>query len=302
MPSFEKKCLQPKGLEEPKKTLKNSMILLKALAILLLIYILLCLALVGCQRQVVYYPSKATEEQLDNEARKKGMVRWRGEDGTSVGWKMAAAGDGSRAVVVFHGNAGYALHRTYIADGFEALEEEHAWSVYLFEYPGYGARPGQPSQSTFQTTAAAAISSLFDDYEKLFVVGESIGTGVATHLAERFSERIDGLLLITPFTSLVDVGKKHYPIFPIDLLLRERYDNRSALRHYQGPVAFLIAGNDEIIPNSLSYKLYEGYDGFKRMWIQEGQGHNTLNFAPSAPWWQEMAGFLLHPRSASGRD
>ncbi len=278
------------------------MIFLKALSILLVIYALLCLALVGCQRQVVYYPSQATEERLVREAETEGLTMWRDEDGKYIGWKTAAGKNGSRAVVVFHGNAGYALHRTYIADGFEALDEENTWSVYLFEYPGYGAKPGQPSQKNFQATAAAAVSGLFDDHEKLFLAGESIGTGVATHLAEKFADRIDGLVLITPFTSLVDVGKKHYPIFPIDLLLRERYDNRSALSHYHGPAAFLVAGNDEIIPPSLSYRLYESYDGPKRIWVQEGRGHNTLNFAPSASWWQEMADFLLHPDTGRGKD
>jgi len=280
-------------VEESKKEKNNSsMIVLKALSILLVIYTILCLALVGCQRQVVYYPSRAPLNHLLDEAEKKGMTAWR-ENGEIIGWKRAAVADGSKAVVVFHGNAGYALHRTYIADGFEALAGENSWSVYLFEYPGYGARPGEPSEKLFQTAAATAVSSLFGDHEQLFLVGESIGSGVASHLARRFSEKIDGLLLITPFTSLVDVGKKHYPIFPIDLLLRERFDNRAALSHYHGPVAFLIAGRDEIIPNSLSYELFEEYDGPKRIWVQEGRGHNTLNFAPSAPWWQEMADFLV---------
>ncbi len=100
------------------------------------------------------------------------------------------------------------------------------------------------------------MASLFNqDYDQLFLVGESIGTCVAASLENQYSARTKSVLLITPFTSLVDVGKVHYPIFPIALLLRDRYDYVESLKGYGGPVAFLIAGADEIVPPSLGYQL-----------------------------------------------
>jgi hypothetical protein len=268
---------------------------LKMFGILVLIYGGLSLMLVSCQRKMIYFPSNDSEKNLLREAETKGMTAWRNTGGELIGWKGSAQknGSGRIAVVVFHGNAGYALHRDYLVRGFSALDDKKSWTIHIFEYPGYGARQGSPSEELFKATAGEAVASLFiENYDRLYLVGESIGTGVVTHLADQYSERIDGLLLITPFTSLVDVGMKHYPIFPIGLLLRERFDNVKSLEGYSGPVAFLIAEADDIVTASLGLKLYESYSGPKKIWIQEGRGHNNLNYDPRAPWWHEVVDFL----------
>lgn len=273
---------------------------LKMLGILVLIYGGLLLLVAGCQRKMIYFPSQGSEETLLKEANAKGLTAWRNAEGDLIGWKASKPGnaDVGNAVVVFHGNAGYALHRDYFADGFLALTDQTPWTVYIFEYPGYGARPGPPSEERFQKTAGEAVADLLKKkYERVFLVGESIGSGLACHAANEFSERIDGLLLITPFTSLVDVAKKHYPLFPVGLLLRERYDNLRTLEGYHGPVAFLIAGADEIIPPSLGRRLFEFYSGPKRVWVQEGRGHNTLDYDPRALWWKEVTDFLLNSKT-----
>jgi len=275
---------------------------LKMLGILVLIYGGLLLFVVGCQRKMIYFPSQGPEELLLKEAKAKGMTAWRDAEGNLIGWKASPEDgtEGGNAVVVFHGNAGYALHRAYFVDGFLSLNDQPPWTVYIFEYPGYGARPGRPSEETLKATAGKAVESLFgEDFSRILLVGESLGTGIATHLANRFPDRIDGLLLITPFTSFVDVGRKHYPIFPVGLLLRERYNNRKALQGYHGPVAFLIAGADEIIPPALGRRLYEAYEGPKRLWVQEGRGHNTLDYHPRASWWSEVTEFLRNPDSGA---
>lgn len=271
---------------------------MKMFGILVLIYGGLLLMLVSCQRKMIYFPNHGSEERLLKEAHGKGLSAWRNADRELIGWKASPPenGSGGNAVVVFHGNAGYALHRDYFVDGFLALDDTTPWTIHIFEYPGYGARQGGPSEERFKASAGEAVASLFsENYDRLFLVGESLGTGVATHLAARFPERVDGLLLITPFTSLVDVGRKHYPFLPVGLLLQERYDNLAPLEGYGGPVAFLIAEADEIIPASLGRKLYEAYAGPKRIWVQEGRGHNSLDYHPRATWWKEVVGFLHNP-------
>jgi uncharacterized protein len=267
---------------------------LKICGVLFLVYGGLVLLLAGCQRKMIYFPTQASEERLLREAQSKKMSAWRSDDGELVGWKssLSQSEKGGKALVVFHGNAGYALHRDYFVNGFLALEDGDLGAVYIFEYPGYGARKGSPAEAKFKADAGEAVAGLFDHHDRLFLVGESLGTGVATHLAERFSRQIDGLLLITPFTSLVEVGRKHYPFFPVNMILRQRYDNIGPLQSYGGPVAFLIAGADEIIPPSLGHKLFEIYSGPKRIWIQEGRGHNSLNYDPQALWWKEVMDFL----------
>ncbi len=139
--------------------------------------------------------------------------------------------------------------------------------------------------------AEEALRNVPADGRPLFVAGESLGTGVAAALAARHPERVAGLLLITPFLNLADVGRRHYPWLPVRLLLRDRYDSRAALRRYRGPAAFLLADHDEVVSAESGRLLYESYQGPKRLWRQAG-GHNTINYSPNAAWWRETAKFL----------
>lgn len=266
---------------------------LKILGVAFLFYAAMVLMLAGCQRHLIYYPSRGGEAQLLQVAEETGMAPWRNAEGEIIGWKASARGgeeEEVRTVVVFHGNAGYALHRGYFVNGFQTLPG--AWEVYVFEYPGYGSRAGRPSEARIVAGAEEAMGQLAREGRTgLYLVGESLGSGVATAMAERFPENTSGLLLVTPFTTLADVGQAHYPFFPVKLLLRERYDNRGALAGYSGPVAILLAERDEVVPARLGRELYESYAGPKRLWVQEGHTHNTLDLSAGASWWREVAEF-----------
>jgi uncharacterized protein len=244
------------------------------------------------QRQLIYYPEVAPEERLLKTASGIGLRDWRDRDGQLIGWHTPSTRNTARRVVVFHGNAGHSLYRQYFADGFLALGDD--WQVYLFEYPGYGARQGTPSESGIKAAALDAVEELRTEHpEPLYLVGESLGSGVATHLASTMPTRVDGLLLVTPFTSLTDVAAGHYNWLPVRALLSDRYDSGKALRSYRGPVAFLVAGSDEIVPAELGRELHAIYQGPKLLIEQAGAGHNTLNFDPAASWWREVSDFLL---------
>lgn len=247
------------------------------------------------QRQLIYYPQVEPEEVLLQVAASLGLRDWRDENGRLIGWRSSDPGGGARRVVVFHGNAGYALHRDYYVAGF--LAQPQNWEVYLFEYPGYGARPGEPSESGIKAAAVEAVELLLSHGAgPLYLVGESLGSGVASYLSSRYPEQVSGLLLVTPFTSLVDVAAHHYSFLPVRALLGERYDSGKALRHYRRPVAFLVAGSDEIVPPTLGQRLYDSYRGPKWLHVEPGAGHNTLPFYPAAGWWREVTQFLTASR------
>lgn len=248
----------------------------------------LILVMAGCQRNMMYYPTQCSEAEAVRQAAPDGLVPWRAAEGELIGWRRADAPEAGDALLVFHGNAGFAAHRGYFAHGFAPH-----MAVFLFEYPGYGSRPGRPSEARFAEAAAAALAQLRAERKgRIFVAGESIGTGVACGLAARHPEDIAGLFLVTPFTRLVEVGRTHYPLLPVGLFLRDRYENAAHLRGYRGPVAFLVAGRDEVIPARLGLALHEGYAGPKRLWVQPEQGHNTLDYSPRNAWWREVAEFM----------
>lgn len=258
-----------------------------AARIVILVYVGFLVLMVGCQRHFIYHPIRESESLLIQNAEVEGYRPWRNMEGTIVGWRPADESEDWRAVV-FHGNAGYSLHRTYYAGGFG-----EDWEVILFEYPGYGARGGRPSESAFFDAAEEAMRLLLDENDRpLLLVGESLGSGIACEMAKRFPDKVAGLLLVTPFTNLADVGKRHFPFLPVRWLLRDRYDNRQALKKYSGPVAVVLAERDEVIPADIGRRLFEEYHGPKKLWVQPGRTHNTLDLSPGAAWWPELTAFL----------
>lgn len=247
--------------------------------------------LAAFQRQMIFFPQTAAEPELLREAGHIGLQPWRDGNGALIGWRAPGQEAATARMLVFHGNAGYALHRGYYVAGLQALG--NSWDVILFEYPGYGARSGTASADGFRATAAAALELLREEDDRpLYLLGESLGSGVATHLAAAFPGQVAGLLLVTPFTSLADVAGHHYPVLPIRALLTENFDSAAALQNYAGPVAFLVAGSDEVVPTELGQKLHDGYKGPKWLRIVPGAGHNTLPMHPREPWWAEASAFL----------
>ena len=261
----------------------------------------------GCERSMIYYPTRSSEESLRGLAQSRGLTPWHNESGERIGWRSASPGAGGSgtALAVFHGNAGHAADRSYFVDGIGAAVREEPWTIFLFEYPGYGSRPGQPSERVIKAGARAAVQHLLaEGFTSLFVAGESLGGGVASHLAATFPDQVDGVVLITPFTSLAEVAQHHYPGWLVRMLLSERYDNVDELTRYRGPVAILLAGEDEVVPAELGRRLHDTYQGPKRLWVQSGRGHNTLDLSRDASWWRELVQFLRStpnkkPRSPS---
>jgi pimeloyl-ACP methyl ester carboxylesterase len=243
----------------------------------------------------MYIPSREPESALLARARNLGLEPWRDETGAIIGWRSIHSGrHAANRMLVFHGNAGYALHRDYYVSGFQGIDDGHDWEVYLFEYPGYGARPGAVGQEQFVKAGLRALEALrAKDSRPIFLLGESLGSGSACALAHAAPDRVAGLFLVVPFARMGDVAAHHFSFLPVRLMLRDRWDNAAALRGYHGPVAMLIADQDEVVTATQGHLLFEGYAGPKRLWIEPNAGHNTIEFRASAPWWREVSDFLL---------
>jgi pimeloyl-ACP methyl ester carboxylesterase len=246
------------------------------------------LAVAALQRRLIYFPTTAPAHELVAVAQRLGLDPWE-IDGEIVAWRTPSGRRTQKRLIVFHGNAGLALDRSY----FLGLPPDPgSWQVILAEYPGYGSRSShEPSEQSFRDTARTLLAHLHDEGDQpVFAVGESIGTGIATWLAGSHPESVAGLILVTPLPSLADVAAHHYPWLPVRRLLHDRYDAVEALRSYRGPIAFVVAEDDDIVPAALGRKLYDAYAGPKRLWVQEAAGHNTLDYDPS--WWADVFAYL----------
>jgi uncharacterized protein len=256
----------------------------------ILIIIISAMILSSCNLQysLLYYPDSSlpSREELaaDNiQFWPSGPGDYRGFIGT------IAIGEIKGTVIVFHGNAGTAADRAYYVTALGTL----GYRVILAEYPGYGARKGELGETAFVNDAQATVRLATEKYGgPIFLVGESLGCGVASGAARDKSLTIPGIILITPWDTLLAVAKSKFPIFPVRLFMKDRYDNSGNLQGFRGKIAVVGAGKDEIIPIRHAHELYKSLPEHKKMWIITGAGHNDWPMLVDVSQWREFMDFL----------
>ncbi|HZJ16227.1 MAG TPA: alpha/beta hydrolase [Chthoniobacteraceae bacterium] len=257
-------------------------------------YLLALVGVVTFQNKLIYFPTRASEVNLLEGARRVELEPWRDESGAIIGWRSQHPQSPTEArFLVLHGNAGYALHRWPYAAGFS---EVLSCEVYILEYPGYGARAGSPSESSLLDAGEQALRLLKKGSAlPVFVLGESIGSGVAAGVAARAPDLVSGLIMLTPLSCLDDVAAYHFPWLPVRLLLRDHYPAIEWLKKYHGPLAVTLASDDEVIPNKFGQKLFDSYAGPKRLWTKPGM-HNTIHTSLDPLWWRAVVEFVRRGR------
>jgi pimeloyl-ACP methyl ester carboxylesterase len=257
-----------------------------------LVYLGFCLLVAGCQSKMLYFPTRHTEAEALALAAQSGLEPWRDAQGRLIGWKRPAPRAAAR-LLVFHGNAGSASDRSFYADAFGAMQNGAAWEVCILEYPGYGSRAGSPGKKSFIAAGRAAVENLLAaDKRPVFLLGESIGSGTAAALAGEKPDRIAGAVMMIPFARLAEVAKEKFPWLPVSLLLRDKFDNIAALAAFRGPVAFVIAENDEVVGPAQGRKLHAAYAGPKKLIILPGATHNSFPGEPGAQWFRDASDFV----------
>jgi pimeloyl-ACP methyl ester carboxylesterase len=267
--------------------------LARALALLALVAAAALILLRLAQRRLLYFPDRTDRAASERRARLLGLEPWTETSGGAfLGWRARRPGARGR-LLVLHGNAGTALDRVHYADVFSAAAPDLPLEVYLVEYPGYGPRPGSPSERALVAAAREAIAAARRDGPgPLVVLGESLGSGVAALAAAEDPAAVDGLLLVTPLASVPAVARRHYGPLPT-FVHRDAYRADLALPRYRGPLAVLLAGADEVVFADLGRGLFDAYPGPKRLWLEAAATHNGLDWRPNQPRWREMVEFLV---------
>ncbi|MDB6025314.1 MAG: hypothetical protein JWM68_1537 [Verrucomicrobiales bacterium] len=265
---------------------KRKPILLRMILTVLTLFVLLCV--VGCalQRKLIYFPTKLTPTAAAQVAAEGGFLPWKNKEDKIIGWYLPAKGASTGSVLVIHGNAGYALNRSYFA---QPIHEAALVDVYILEYPGFGAREGSPSMKSFLEAADEAFDMLPDKTPR-YVVSESIGTGPATYLAKSHSRDVAGFALFVPYNDFVSLGKARMPFLPVSLILLDRYDPAKWISEYSGPIKFVVAENDEVIPAKFGLKLHDAFRGPKLLEVIPQAHHNDVS-EQSPEWWNGVFSF-----------
>jgi len=252
-------------------------------------YLMTGLGCTALQRRLLYFPRVEPPNLQDRVATTERLERWKNSSGENIGWKRVASGQLSQGeVLITHGNAGCALDRVEFVD---ALQSSAAFDVFVLEYPGYGDRPGAPSESAFFASAEKAFQAL-PKRAPVYLLGESLGTGVAAHLAGTHPSGVAGLLLFAPYNRLADVAQYHVRILPASWILRDRFESAADLEHYHGPVAIVVGEVDHVVPEKFGRRLYDSYSGPKRLWTIPKGSHETIH-QQGAEFWNNVRAFWL---------
>ena len=261
-------------------------LLLGMLRVVVGAYLLIVLLMTVFQRQILFLPTKMPLAEAQRIAADQGFSPWFAVGGGFMGWQLPAPVPARGSVLIVHGNGGTALDEMGLA---ETIKGALGLDAYLLEYPGFGPRGGKPTETSLLAAADEAFEHLPTN-RPVYVVSESLGTGVAAHLAQKYPARVAGLVMFVPYDRLASVAQSQYPFLPAYWLLWDRFDPTDWLKDYRGPVKIVVAGSDEVIPPERGKKLYENYPGPKSLQIIVGAGHGGT-FGQSPQWWREVQAF-----------
>lgn len=253
----------------------------------LAMYLAACLVVAIGQRHVIYIPPHFTNEQVDTLAKEARLDRWRDASGQAIGFKrLSPKQPAIGQVLVAYGNGSCATGCAHYVDDIQNVA---ALDVYILEYPGYADRAGVPTEESLFCAADQAMQMLNTNLPT-YILGESLGTGVASYLASTQPKQVAGLVLLSPYDCLANVAQYRFPFLPARFLLLDRFPSADYLRNYHGPIAVVVDGRDDVVPEVFGKQLYDSYAGPKRLWEFSGGFHVTI-MEPAVKFWKEVLDF-----------
>ena len=167
-------------------------------------------------------------------------------------------------------------------------------AIALMNYRGYGESGGRPSETALLADALAVFDKLNGradiDAARVAVMGRSLGSGVAVHVAANRS--VDRVILVSPYDSVEAVAAVHFPRALVRFVLSDRYDSTALAPRIDTPLLVVAGGRDTVIPIAHSRRLYELWRGPKQWLELPDAGHNDLQEFPQ--YWTAIAAFLQH--------
>jgi hypothetical protein len=247
-------------------------------------------ALWAFQDRLIYFPDPTPPPPpallgLDRVAE----TRLRTADGLDIlAWNLPAGRGDAPVLLYLHGNGGSLAYRADRLRRFERL----GWGALVVQWRGYGGNPGQPSETGLAEDARAGLRSLQEagvPAARIVLWGESLGTGLAIRLAAEQPRAVAAVILESPYTSLLALGRMHYPLLPSNLLLRDRYDSLALMPQVEAPVLILQGARDTLVPPAMGREIAAAASAPVQLWEAPLAGHNELGQAGA---FEEAARFL----------
>jgi len=240
---------------------------------LILFYILLTILVFFLQRNLLYHPSvdNYLKDDLVEEPTEIQKVKITTEDKIDlIGWFYNKDIKKFKTILFFHGNAGSLENRTYKLNHLKDLDV----NFLIIAWRGFSGNEGKPNEAGLYEDGRSAVKWLntkgIKD-ENIILYGESLGTAIAVEIAQ--NKKYSGIILESPFTSMINMGKKYYPFFPVSFLLKDKFESNKKINNILVPVLVIHGKVDKIVPYTMGKKMYELANQPKFFYSQEYGDH-----------------------------
>jgi fermentation-respiration switch protein FrsA (DUF1100 family) len=167
------------------------------------------------------------------------------------------------------------------------LYREAGFSVFAYDYRGYGTSTGRPSEKGVYEDAIAAYNYLTDQLhvppERVIAMGRSVGCAPAIYVAAH--RKVAGLVAEAPFITAFRV-MTHFPLLPWD-----KFNNLREIRNVHAPVLIFHGRNDQVIPFWHGERVFSNANEPKQFVAVEGAGHNNVLMVSGRKYLEDMTRF-----------
>jgi len=223
-------------------------------SLVVLVYLLVTLGLYIFQRNLLYHPTE-NNYYGDKLTVKIEKVKIKTDDNIDLlAWYHNKDINKFKTILYLHGNAGSLENRIHKINHFKDMNI----NFLLLAWRGFSGNKGEPTEQGLYRDARSAVKWLINQgviEENIIIYGESLGSGVATEIAQ--NKNFAGIILESPFTSMVAAGKSKYPIFPIKLLLKDRYESDKKITNIISPILVMHGEVDKIVPFWMGEKMFQ---------------------------------------------
>ena len=222
--------------------------------LVVLVYLLVTIGLYFFQRSLLYHPME-NNYSGDKLTVKIEKVKITTEDNINLlAWYHKKDNKNYKTILYLHGNAGSLENRIHKINHFHDMNI----NFLLLSWRGFNGNKGEPTEKGLYKDARSAVKWLENlgiNEENIIIYGESLGTGIATEIAQ--NRNFAGIILESPFTSMIAAGKSKYPIFPIKLLLKDKYESDKKIKNIMAPVLIMHGEDDKIVPFWMGEKMFQ---------------------------------------------
>ena len=240
------------------------------LSIFVLTYILILISVYLFQRNLLYHPSE-NNYSGDKITISVEKIKIKTKDNIDLtAWYHKKNLNEYKTILFLHGNAGSLENRIHKINHFKDINI----NFLIVAWRGFSGNKGKPTEEGLYEDARSSVRWLKTkgvDEKNLIIYGESLGTGIATEIAQ--NKNFAGVILESPFTSMIDAGKDKYPFLPVRFLLKDKYESDKKIKNVKNPLLIMHGKVDKIVPFWMGQKLYNIANEPKSFYISEYDNH-----------------------------